>query len=93
MKDCLDKITVSSRHLLSLVNEVLDMSRIESGKISLSEERFHLADLAQNLQTIIRPSVRQKGQEFSLHMGPSRLHFPETQIHSSHVRRSGMIFP
>ncbi len=69
VKDCLDKITVSSRHLLSLVNEVLDMSRIESGKISLSEERFHLADLAQNLQTIIRPSVRQKGQEFSLHMG------------------------
>ena len=47
--DCLGKITQSSRHLLSLINEVLDMSRIESGKIALVEEEFNLSDLCDNL--------------------------------------------
>lgn len=67
VKDCLNKIMVSGRHLLSLVNEVLDMSKIESGKISLSEEKFHLMNLMQNLQTIIRPSAKAKGQEITFH--------------------------
>lgn len=66
VRDCLNKITVSGRHLLSLVNEVLDMSKIESGKISLSEESFHLSDLLQNLLTIIRPAAKEKKQELSL---------------------------
>lgn len=40
VEDCLKKITVSSRHLLALINEVLDMSKIESGKVDLAEEEF-----------------------------------------------------
>lgn len=64
--DCLDKITVSSKHLLSLINEVLDMSRIESGKIDLTEEEFNLSDLIQNLITIIRPSVQAKEHDLQL---------------------------
>ena len=47
--DCLGKITKSSRHLLGLINEVLDMSRIESGKMTLSEEEFNLAEMVDNL--------------------------------------------
>ena len=47
--DCLGKITKSSRHLLGLINEVLDMSRIESGRFTLSEEDFNLAELVDNL--------------------------------------------
>ncbi len=66
VKDCLDKIKVSSRHLLALVNEVLDMSKIESGKISLSEENFYLSELVQNLLTMIRPAAREKGLELLL---------------------------
>lgn len=58
--DCLGKITVSSKHLLSLINEVLDMSKIESGKIDLVEEEINLSDLIENLVTMIRPSVQEK---------------------------------
>ena len=52
--DCLGKITQSSRHLLGLINEILDMSRIESGKIALAEEEFNLSDLCDNLITMTK---------------------------------------
>lgn len=61
--DCLNKITISSKHLLALINEVLDMSKIESGKIDLSEDEFNLSDLIQNLQVMIRPAVQNKQHE------------------------------
>lgn len=67
--DCLNKITVSSKHLLSLINEVLDMSKIESGKIDLEEEEFRLPALIQNLLTIIRPSVLEKNHDLRIHIG------------------------
>lgn len=66
--DCLNKITVSSKHLLSLINEVLDMSKIESGKIELEEEEFNLSDLIQNLMTIVRPSIQEKNHELEMHI-------------------------
>ena len=47
--DCLMKITQSSRHLLGLINEILDMSRIESGKLSLTQEDFNLSQLVDNI--------------------------------------------
>ena len=47
--DSLQKITQASKHLLSLINEALDMSRIESGKVSLTEEEFNLSDLVDNM--------------------------------------------
>lgn len=64
--DCLSKITVSSKHLLSLINEVLDMSKIESGKIDLEEEEINLSDLIGNLVTMIRPSIEEKQQELDV---------------------------
>lgn len=66
--DCLNKITVSSKHLLSLINEVLDMSKIESGKIDLEEEEFRLPNLVQDLLTIIRPSVQEKNHDLKIHI-------------------------
>lgn len=65
--DCLNKITVSGRHLLSLINEVLDMSKIESGKIDLAEEPFAISDVIHNLETMIRPSAQEKGHELKIH--------------------------
>lgn len=58
--NCLKKITVSSKHLLSLINKVLDMSKIESGKFGLNDERFHLPELIGNLVTMVQPSVDAK---------------------------------
>ncbi len=64
VKDYLNKITVSSRHLLSLINDVLDMSRIESGKMHIDESDVHLPDLIHDLWTIIQSNVKSK----QLHM-------------------------
>ena len=63
VKDYLEKITVSSQHLLSLINDVLDMSRIESGKMALEESEVHLPDMIRDLRAIVQPSVEAKQQE------------------------------
>jgi len=58
--DCLEKITVSSKHLLGLINEVLDMSKIESGKVDLQDEEFELPQLIDELMTMCRPQIQAK---------------------------------
>lgn len=68
MKDCLDKITVSSQHLLGLINEVLDMSKIESGKVSLSEEEFNLSKPVDDMLTIFQPQIKMKKQELEINI-------------------------
>ena len=57
VQDCLGKINQSSRHLLGLINEVLDMGQIERGGISLMQEEFRLPDLVDDLLTIIKPGI------------------------------------
>lgn len=66
VESCLNKITAASGHLLELINEVLDMSRIESGKISLKEEAVHLPSMIANLISFIRPDMDRKQQLFQL---------------------------
>lgn len=66
--DCLSKITQSSRHLLGLINEVLDMSRIESGKISLTEEEFNLSELVDNLIAMIKTGIEMHSHNFEVHI-------------------------
>ena len=61
IQDCLAKINMSSRHLLALINEILDMSKIESGAIELQEEEFSLADLIDETLTIVMPSAQEHG--------------------------------
>lgn len=66
VKDCLGKITVASRHLLGLINEVLDMAKIESGKIALNEEDFDLPEAVENLLTIVNPQIEDKQQHLKV---------------------------
>ena len=60
VRDYLGKISVSSQHLLSLINDVLDMSRIESGKMTLDEAEVHLPDVIHDLRTIIHANITAK---------------------------------
>lgn len=66
VKNCLNKINVSSRHLLSLINEVLDMAKIESGKIDLIMETVDLSELIQNIYDISKSLTTSKQQEFNI---------------------------
>ncbi len=64
--DCLKKIAVSSKHLLNLVNEVLDMSQIESGKMDLAEEPFRIPEMIQELETILRSPLHEKKHQLRI---------------------------
>ena len=67
--DCLQKIQTASTHLMSLVNDVLDMSRIASGRMTLSEEPFSLADMVHDITIIVRPQAAQKHQTLQMDIG------------------------
>jgi signal transduction histidine kinase/CheY-like chemotaxis protein/ABC-type amino acid transport substrate-binding protein len=68
VKDYLSKISASSHHLLSLINDVLDMSRIESGRLHLDETEFNLSDFVHNIQGIIMPDLTAKELNFTVDM-------------------------
>ncbi|WP_195267200.1 ATP-binding protein [Eubacterium sp. 1001713B170207_170306_E7] len=77
VSDCLGKIAASTQHLLRLVNNVLDMSRIESGKIELEDEVFHLKDVLEGCCSVV------SGQCFEKKL---RLEKKFTDIHSPYLR-------
>ena len=60
-RDKLEKIRSSSRYLLSLINDILDMSRIESGNLSINEEPFSLREILEEVESIISGQAQQKG--------------------------------
>ena len=66
VEDYLKKISVSGEHMLSLINDVLDMSRIESGRMTLEETQVHLPDLIADLQTIVQAGAEDKGLTFTV---------------------------
>lgn len=59
--ECRKKIRISAEHLLSLINDVLDISKLESGTFSLAEDPFDLGDLLENCMVILRPQAEQQG--------------------------------
>ncbi|MCI8991633.1 MAG: response regulator [Eubacterium sp.] len=64
VREYTDKITSSGQHLLSLINDVLDVSKIESGKVVLTVGEFTLNDLVSSVDAIIRPMAEGKNQNF-----------------------------
>ncbi len=66
--DCLHKISESSNHLLSLINEVLDMNKIESGKVELQEEEFCLAELIDGMLVMTKPQIQAHRHSFRMHI-------------------------
>lgn len=66
VKACLRKIALSSKQLLGLINDVLDMSKIESGKLTLTSEQLSLKDFFEGIVSIIQPQVKAKKQNFDI---------------------------
>ncbi|MGN0639225.1 MAG: response regulator [Huintestinicola sp.] len=68
VQDCLQKISQASKHMLSLINEVLDMSKIESGKVDLNEEEFNLSNLVDNLLSMTSAQINKHRHELSVNI-------------------------
>ncbi|MDE5938701.1 MAG: response regulator [Lachnospiraceae bacterium] len=83
--DALEKITVSGKHLLGLINEVLDMSRIESGKVSLTEASFNISDTIESLLTVFRSQMEFKG--LALNAGIAKLEHENVVGDEQHLQQ------
>ena len=66
VREYTQKITAASQHLLGLINDVLDMQKIESGSTTLNISELNLAEVIEDLNTIIRPQMKAKGQTFEI---------------------------
>ncbi len=66
VQNCLKKITLSSKHLLGLINDVLDMSKIESGKMTLNVDQVSLREVMDSIVNIVQPQIKAKRQQFNI---------------------------
>ncbi len=88
VKDYLRKIATSGDHLLSLINDILDMSRIESGSMKIEEAQVHLPTLLQEIKTIVQPDIEAKQMSFLIDTGEikneeilcDKLHFSQVML-------------
>lgn len=66
VQNSLRKISLSSKHLLGLINDILDMSKIESGKLTLSVEQISLREVVDSIVNIVQPQIKSKNQKFDV---------------------------
>ena len=66
--DSLRKISLASNHLLTLINDILDISKVESGKLKLSPLTFSIVETVENLVNISQPMIKEKNIDFSFHI-------------------------
>ena len=83
VRDSLDKIRTSSSHLLSLINNVLDMSRIESGRVTISEDKCDLRNIAEDVQKILQSQITNKDLTFTV--DTSRIITPEVYCDETRI--------
>ena len=68
VRENLQKITLASNHLLTLINDILDISKVESGKLILSPQTFSIVEAVENLVNISQPMIKEKNIEFHFHI-------------------------
>ena len=68
VRENLQKITLASNHLLTLINDILDISKVESGKLNLSPQTFSIVETVENLVNISQPMIKEKNIEFHFHI-------------------------
>ncbi len=66
VQTCLKKISLSSKHLLGLINDILDMSKIESGKMTLNMDMISLREVMDSIISIVQPQIKAKNQNFEV---------------------------
>lgn len=66
IENCLKKISLSSKHLLGLINDILDMSKIENGKMQLNNEKVSLREVMDSIVNIVQPQIKMKNQKFDV---------------------------
>ena len=69
VEENLRKITQASNHLLTLINDILDISKVESGKLSLNPQTFSIVETAENLVNLSQPMVKEKNIDFNFRIG------------------------
>ncbi len=82
VRDKLHKINQASSHLLTLINDILDISKVESGKLTLSPVTFSIAECAENLVNISQPMVREKNIDFNFRIN----HFEHEYLYADQLR-------
>lgn len=83
--ECLDKVTCSSHHLLGLINDVLDMSKIESGQITVTVAPFDLCGFVDDLATVVQPQATAKGVGLSVECRIGTRYVVGDEVHVSQV--------
>jgi CheY-like chemotaxis protein/anti-sigma regulatory factor (Ser/Thr protein kinase) len=84
VRECLRKIALSSNHLLTLINDILDISKIESGQYSINPIVFSLSDLMDNIFNVVRPNVRSKQLSLEIHAH----HIEQEYLYADQLRLS-----
>ena len=69
VQENLRKITLASNHLLTLINDILDISKVESGKLNFCPQTFSIVETAENLVNLSQPMIKEKNIEFSFRVG------------------------
>lgn len=81
-KDSLRKISLAGNHLLTLINDILDISKVERGKLKLSPLTFSIVETVENLVNISQPIIKEKNLEFSFHIN----HMEKEYLYTDQLR-------
>ena len=81
-EESLRKISLASNHLLTLINDILDISKVESGKLKLSPLTFSIVETVENLVTVSQPMIKEKNIEFSFHVN----HMEKEYLYTDQLR-------
>lgn len=82
VKENIRKIQLASNHLLTLINDILDISKVESGKLTLNPLSFSIVDTVENLVNISHPMIKEKNIDFSFHVN----HFEKEYLYADQLR-------
>ena len=82
VKENLHKIELASNHLLTLINDILDISKVESGKLTLCPQTFSIVETVENLMNLSQPMIKDKNIEFSFHVG----HMDKEYLYADQLR-------